>query len=218
MTVSTPAAIGTILFALVGVYYAARVVVDRVWSDRVDAAAHLAMSVVMALSQTAWAGVIPVAAQICGFTALTLWYLWLILFEPDAASHGLAHHHGPRRLGYHAIMMGAMVWMAIAMVPLMPAAGSMSGSSGMAMSMAAPEHVQQHGAMAMTGGGPEGTALSIVLGVFFAAAAIVFLRTLVHDLVSGSAIARGGVLAALDGVARVAMAAGMAVAFLILMT
>lgn len=211
MIVSTPAAVGTIVFVLVGAYYGVRLVVDRSWSDRVDAAAHLAMSAVMALGQTAFAGLVPVAAQICGFTALTLWYVWLILFEPDAAAHGLAHHRGPWRLGYHAIMMGAMAWMAAAMTPLSP---SIDAGDGMTMSMAMPAHAD---AMAMTGSAPWAQTISVTAGAFFAVAAVVFLVTLARDLISGAIAARGGVLGAVDGLARVGMGAGMAIAFLLLM-
>jgi hypothetical protein len=197
----------SIIFGITGGYYLIRTIVGFSWPDRISNLTHVPMSIVMVAMPWPWISVFPTVLQITVFTLAALWYLFLVLFRSTAPTDPHGHHTSPSVLRYHGGMMAAMVWMAVAMSPNGPA---VSDVPGMSMSMNAGS-----GLMSMTGSAPWGVAISATLGVLFAIAAVWFVVRLIR-LASG----RNGSFDAvrvLDAAASVLMAAGMSIAFLVLM-
>jgi hypothetical protein len=216
---TTVALLCTIVFSLVGLFHIVRLVTDHAWTDRVDAGAHVAMSVVMLAMPWSWYSAFPANAQICAFTAAALWYVWLALFEPAAASLGVGHHSGGIRLTYHAVMMAAMAWMAVAMTPMTPADSTTSGTSmSMTMSMPSDHGAMSHAGLAMTADQSWARPVGIALGLFFAVAAVVSVAVLARRLVQGDSFTGETRRATFDDLAAAGMSAGMSAAFLALMT
>jgi hypothetical protein len=205
------------VFAIIGGYFGVRLIRDRDRHERLFDLSHLLMSAVMVVMPSGWSVRIPAALQITVFTAIALWYVYLAMFHP-AAIRLLApvdrnsHHTGRPRLLYHAAMMLAMVWMAVIMAPVVEAD-------------AVPMSMHDH----LSGASPAGDAqpaiglhpwsvpISTVIGIAFVIAALWYLARFV--LLAGSRRTSGPVdprrLADLGSAA--VMAAGMALATLVVM-
>lgn len=209
------AVVVTVLFAVAGAYCAIRVVVGWSWIDRLSNGVHLVMSLVMLAMPWPWASVFPTAAQIVFFTAAGLWYVYLGLFDAHAdAGPGEGHHSGPALLWYHAGMMAAMVWMAVAMTPF----AAQAVMPGMSMSHREMTMSAGSGITGMTGGQPWAIAISWIFGILFCLATLWFLIRLIRQGIAAESLSgRNGVML-LDSLLSAVMAAGMALAFLLLMT
>jgi hypothetical protein len=196
------AVVATILFSGLAVWYAWRSVSGKDVPDRISNLLHLAMSGAMAAMP--WSAV-PALPQIVVFTAGAFWYAGVALYRPSAdARLGVGHgtHAGTVGLWYHAAMLLAMVWMAVAGIPVAP-----GGTPVGAM-----VHGEDAVVGAATGDAPWALALSIALGCGFAIAAVWLVVLLVRESVGA---ARGREVA--DLTASTAMAAGMSFTFLVLM-
>ncbi|WP_233551129.1 DUF5134 domain-containing protein [Amnibacterium setariae] len=202
------ATVATTLFGVLALWFAGRVVANRDVPDRVSNLLHLAMSGAMVAMPWSWAA--PALPQVVVFSAGAFWYAGAALFRP-AADAGLGVGHGAHGriagLWYHAGMMLAMVWMAVAMIPGAPSAHEdMAGMGGMAG--------MSHGAGAvMTGDVPWALAVSIALGTLFVGAAVWLAGLLVRE-----AAGPARRLEVADLAASTAMAAGMAYVLLVLAT
>lgn len=198
----------TTLFAATGGYCLLRLLLGRSWIDRIHNAAHVAMSVVMLAMPWTWYAGIPVTGQIIVFSAVAGWYIWLALLPRSVGvdTGGGSHQHGPL-LWYHAVMMAAMAWMAVAMASMQNMSSAMNASS---MSSRADQ---------MPGIHLPTAAVSRGVGVFFAVSAALFVVWLIAHAVRPAARRAGaGRWADVADIAAYAvMAAGMAGAFLILM-
>ena len=217
MTMGPPtvAALVTVIFSITGTLYLGRTIVAFSWPDRISNLAHVPMSIVMISMPWWWNSVFPTVLQIVVFSLCSLWYLFLVLFGSTAPTDAHGHHTDPAVVRYHAVMMAAMVWMAVAMSPTRPGVDDMAGMPGMpvmpGMTMA---HSMSPGELTMTGSAPWAIVVSTVLGVAFVAAAAWFVARLLR-------LARSehpGAVRVFDGSASLLMAAGMATAFLTLMT
>lgn len=204
----------SVLFGVAAIYFLFRILVARSGIDRIHNGAHLVMSVVMLAMPWSWYDAIPAALQIVFFTAAAGWYVYLLLFLPRA---GAAAEVGDHRRGwlvwYHAAMMTAMVWMAVAMTARTPS--PVMGMSGMDHA----QHLQGNGgAQMMTGMQPWAVPISWGAGIFFAVLAVWFLGWFIAQASRFSsrppAVASTGLA---DTGSYVLMAAGMATAFLVLM-
>ncbi|OIH92385.1 DUF5134 domain-containing protein [Curtobacterium sp. MCBA15_001] len=169
--------------------------------SRVSDVFHVLMSVAMLAMPWAWGMTLaPPTLEIIVFAVATLFYLVLTLGSTRYGGH---EHHGPGGsgrlvLGYHVVMMAAMVVMGVVMLP-------MAGGASMSMP-----------GMNMTGSGHSmhaswsgWTSISWILVVVFAAATVWMLGRLI-----ASAHVRQHPLARLDGVLLLLMSAGMALAFI----
>ncbi|NQX25638.1 DUF5134 domain-containing protein [Curtobacterium sp. VKM Ac-2852] len=169
--------------------------------SRVSDVFHVLMSVAMlAMPWSLGMTLAPPTLQIIVFALATVFYLVLTLGSGRYGSH---EHHGPGGsgrlvLGYHVVMMAAMVVMGVMMLPV---------AGGASMSM--PE-------MDMTGRGHSvhaswsgWTPIAWILVVVFAVATVWLLVRLI-----ASARIRQHPLARLDGVLLLVMSAGMALAFI----
>jgi Domain of unknown function (DUF5134) len=213
LVMSDPAAATavTVIFALVLVHAVVRAVVAFGWVDRVSNLVHAVMAVVMLAMPWSWYAVFPVAAQIAFFTAATFWYLYLALFRPSvAAAPATDHHRHPAVLVYHAVMMLAMVWMAVAMTPVAAASG-MDDMGGMSMG---------HGtdSMPMTGSADWALVITWAFGLLFVVAALWFLIAALRRAITATRLSGHAGIVILDTLATALMAAGMACSFLLLMT
>ncbi|HEX4257506.1 MAG TPA: DUF5134 domain-containing protein [Streptosporangiaceae bacterium] len=107
---------------------------------------HVLMCLAMISMVWPWGSRVPVIALVTVFTAGAAWFAGLALFRVREAGHDLGHAAGRFAGWYQAGMMGAMVWMAVAMsAATAPAgllaagaagpasSGAMSGMSGMSM-------------------------------------------------------------------------------------
>lgn len=199
----------TVIFSATGMYCVIRTALGFSALDRVNNGVHVLMSATMALMPWPAYAVIPSALPIAAFTAAALWYVYLAIFVREPTLDPIASHHAasPVLLGYHAVMMAGMVWMAVAMTPVADGTGSMS-MSGMRL----------HGSSAMTGSAGWAVDVSIAWGAGFALAAIWFLVRLVRQGVAASALTGRAGVALLDTLLSLVMAAGMSLAFLLLMT
>jgi hypothetical protein len=200
------ASVATTVFSLLGVWFVGRVVTGRDVPDRVSNLLHLAMSGVMAAMP--WSAGVPALPQVVVFSAGAFWYAGAALFRPSSdARLGLGHgaHGRAAGLWYHAGMMLAMVWMAVAMIPA-TASADMGGMSGMVHSAGAPGG-------AMTGDVPWGLAVSIALGACFAGATVWLAALLIRE--AAGAAHR---LVVADLTASTLMAAGMSFVLLVLVT
>jgi hypothetical protein len=198
------AAVAATVFSALGVWFAGRVVTGRDVPDRVSNLLHLLMSGAMVAMPWSWA--VPALPQVVVFSAGAFWYAGIALFRPAAdAGLGLGHgaHGQVAGLWYHAGMMLAMVWMAVAMIPATASADG--GMAGMA-------HASTGGA-AITGDAPWALALSIALGALFAIGTVWLAGLLIRE-----AAGRAHRLEVADLTASTLMAAGMSYVFLVLVT
>jgi hypothetical protein len=197
------------LFAGLGAWYLAAAGRDLFPAGRrrlvpaVGAGLHTVMCAVMIGMSWSWGAGIPAIAQVTVFTAGGGWFAGQALFGARTAAGG----HGAS--WYYAAMMGAMVWMAVAMSALtapatVPAGSGTAGPMGAMPGMAA---AAGPGPAAMTVGAPAWwvSASCLLLCAAFFGAALYFATTL--WLRPG----RGALLGAGTGSL---MAAGMAVTFL----
>ena len=97
---------------------------------------HVLMCLAMISMLWPWGTRVPVIALVTVFTAGAAWFAGLALFRVREAGHGLGHAIGRFAGWYQAGMMGAMVWMAVAMSAAtapagLLAAGQAQGASGM---------------------------------------------------------------------------------------
>ncbi|PCN48190.1 hypothetical protein Csp2054_08530 [Curtobacterium sp. 'Ferrero'] len=192
----------TVLFALTGAGYLA--FACRPGSDgvaRVSDVLHVLMSVAMLAMPWSWGmTVAPPVLQVVVFGIGTAFYLVLVLSGGRLGRHD---HHGPGGsgrlvLGYHVLMMGAMVVMGVMMLPT---------GSGSAMSMPGMRMSSGH---AMSGSTWSGwTPVSWAFVVLFGLATLWLLVR-----VATSARVRLHPLARVDGVLLTLMSAGMALAFI----
>lgn len=223
---SPSAVLVTVLFALVAAWNLARLAIGYSWVDRLSNGVHLVMAGTMLLMPWAAYGHLPASAQIVFFTAAALWYVYLALFVPHAqAGPGEGHHDGPALLWYHAGMMAAMVWMAVAMSPVPGVAmagadgGSKHGMAGMpGMSMGDASSGGADSAMMMTGSAHWAVVISWVLGVLLGVAAVWFLVRLIRQAIAADEFRGRPLIRVVDSLANVLMAAGMGAAFVFLMT
>ena len=189
----------------------------------VGAGLHAAMCGIMLGMSWSWGAGVPAIAQVTVFTAGGGWFAGQALFGARTGAGnaaepvgGLAGGHGAS--WYHAGMMAAMVWMAVAMSALTAPATVllMSGTAGPAEPMDS-----MAGMAAGTGPGPAAMAMGapawwvsagclLACGAFFAAA-LYFAATLVFAAASERRPRRGSLLGTGTGAL---MAAGMAVTFL----
>ena len=199
------ASVVSILFGALSLWFAGRAVTGRDVPDRVSNLLHLLMSAAMTAMPWSWAP--PALPQVVVFSAGAFWYAGVALYRPTAdAGIGVGHgRHGAAGLWYHAAMMLAMVWMAVAMIPGAPEAGDGSGMSMAHMGGAA-------AGAGMTGDAPWALAVSIALGFGFVVAAAWLNVLLVREAIG---VARPAEVA--DLTASTAMAAGMAFTLLVLM-
>ncbi|QDZ13572.1 DUF5134 domain-containing protein [Humibacter ginsenosidimutans] len=209
------AVVVTVLFAITGAYCLVRVAVGYSWIDRVSNGVHVVMSLVMLAMPWPWVSVFATAAQIAFFTAAALWYVYLALFDVHAdAGPGEGHHRGPALLWYHAGMMAAMVWMAVAMTPF----AAQPQMPGMDMSHMQMTMSSGSGMTAMTAGQPWAITITWVFGILFCLATLWFLIRLVRQAIAADSLSGREGVVLLDSLVSAVMAAGMAIAFLILMT
>jgi hypothetical protein len=227
----------TAVFAAVCVWYL--VILCRVVTrlSRKLAVISIGLHVLMCLAMISmvwpWGTRVPVIALVTVFTAGAAWFAGLALFRVRAAGHDLVHAAGRFAGWYQAGMMGAMVWMAVAMsAATAPAgllaagaagqasSGGMSGMSGMSMGASSTSGTVGTSATlsALTLGHPLGWVGTVCLAlcvVFFAAGAwfaVAALRALAApDLAghrTGSTVhdGMGALMAAGMGVALLAMA------------
>lgn len=209
VTIGTPltSTVDMIVFGALTLWFAIRVTYGRDLPDTVSSLLHLAMSGAMLAMPASWGASTPV--QIVVFSAGAFWYGGLALFRPAADARlgvgPLSHGTHGGGLWYHAAMMLAMVWMAVAMTP----AGPGVAEGGMTMGMGAAHATGE----AMTGHTTWALAVSIGLGAAFAIATLQLAVLLIREAAGD---ARRLVVA--DLTASTAMAAGMAFAFLVLTT
>jgi len=200
------ASVATVVFSALGIWFAGRVVSGRDVPDRVSNLLHLLMSGAMAAMP--WSFAAPALPQVVVFSAGAFWYAGAALFRPSSdARLGLGHgaHGRIAGLWYHAGMMLAMVWMAVAMIPE-SASADMGGMSGMTHGLAAT-------GSAMTGDAPWALAVSIALGAAFAGATLWLAGLLIRE-----AAGHARRLEIADLTASTVMAAGMSYVFLVLVT
>ena len=202
------ASVATTVFSLLGVWFVGRVVSGRDVPDRISNLLHLAMSGVMVAMP--WSAAVPALPQVVVFSAGAFWYAGAALFRPSSdARLGVGHgaHGRAAGLWYHAGMMVAMVWMAVAMIPATASAdtGGMAGMTGMTHSAGT--------VGGMTGDVPWALAVSIALGACFAGATVWLAGLLIRE--AAGAAHR---VAVADLAASTLMAAGMSFVLLVVMT
>jgi hypothetical protein len=200
------------LFAGLGAWYLAAAGRDLFPAGRrrlvpaVGAGLHTVMCAVMIGMSWSWDAHIPAIAQVTVFTAGGGWFVGQALFgaRSSAGAHGTSW--------YYAAMMGAMVWMAVAMSALttpatVPAGSGTAGTAGPMGAMSGMAAAAGPGPAAMAVGAPAWwvSAGCLLLCAAFFGAALYFATTL--WLRPGRDALRGAGIGSL-------MAAGMAVTFL----
>ncbi len=204
------ASVAAIVFSTLGIWFAGRVVTGRDVPDRVSNLLHLLMSGTMVAMPWSWA--VPALPQVVVFSAGAFWYAGVALFRPSSDALVGAWHGAHGRvagLRYHAGMMLAMVWMAVAMIPATAATANMNGVGG----MAGMTHASVTSGSAMTGDAPWALAVSIALGTAFAGAVVWLAGLLIRE-----AVGPARRLEVADLAASTLMAAGMSYVFLVLIT
>jgi hypothetical protein len=199
------ASVATVVFSVLSAWFAGRLVTGRDVPDRVSNLLHLLMSGAMVAMP--WSFAAPALPQVVVFSAGAFWYAGAALFRPSSdALLGLGHSAHGRVAGhwYHAGMMLAMVWMAVAMIPD-TASSDAGGMAGMIHANA--------GGGALTGDDPWALAISIALGAAFAGATVWLAGLLIRE-----AVGHARRLEVADLTASTVMAAGTSYAFLVLVT
>jgi Domain of unknown function (DUF5134) len=194
---------------------------------------HVLMCLAMISMVWPWGTRVPVIALVTVFTAGAAWFAGLALFRVREAGHDLGHAAGRFAGWYQAGMMGAMVWMAVAMsAATAPAgllaagaagavdqagSGGMSGMSGMGMGATATAGTSASPATlsAFTLGHPAGWVgtVCLALGVVFFAAGAWFAVAALRALAAPDLAGHRTGSTAHDGMGAL-MAAGMGVALL----
>lgn len=189
-----------------------RVLTDSSPGARAHNAVHAVMSVVMLTMPWRWGMDVPTAPQIVFFGLASCGYvLWALRVRRTAGPS--AHHANPVVLGYHAVMMAAMVWMAVLMRGD-AASGAVGGThdamAGMQMSGMSVGGLQ-HGVDLGVGT----VAASLAAGGFFLVAAGLWLRRSFALVESpGPRTRRLGTIS-WDHYAATLMATGMALMFVV---
>jgi hypothetical protein len=101
-------------FATLGVAALVGTLRTRSWRGRVSGAAHTLMCLAMAVMPWPAAADVPAIATVLVFSAGALWFVGLASLAPESTASP-SHHEHRFALGYHALMMAAMAWMAVAM-------------------------------------------------------------------------------------------------------
>jgi hypothetical protein len=200
------ASVATVVFSTLGVWFAGRAVSGRDVPDRVSNLLHLLMSGAMVAMPWSWA--VPALPQVVVFSAGAFWYAGAALFRPSSdARLGLGHgaHGRAAGLWYHAGMLLAMVWTAVAMIPA-TASADLGGMAGMTRAGAAI-------GSALTGDATWALPVSIALGTAFAGATVWLARLLIQE-----AAGPARPLEVADLTASTVMAAGMSYVLLVLVT
>lgn len=196
----------TFLFAVTGLYWVIRVFVGFSLVDRVNNFLHVTMGVVMLAMPWEWGMRIPTGLQMAIFGLAALWYAYFAFSRPDVDAGPLeAHHRGAVFLWYHAVMMGAMVWMAVRMPAVMGATGS--GGPG-AMDMSGSGAAGSWDMVLISTTEPWAAGVSTALAGLFVLASFAFLMLLFPRR---PAPGRGGGWLLTDLLASVLMAAGMSI-------
>ena len=178
------------LFAGFAVWYAVVLALSlgRRESDRagqVSSALHVLMCAAMVGMFWSWGAAVPAIAQVTFFTAAAAWFAGRALFSRPAAqwdqvarlARPAAAASADRLSWYHAGMMTAMAWMAIAMsavsVPVAAGAGAMAGMAGMAAGQATTASTSTVASATIVGSAPAWVVAVCVGGavLFLAAAA-----------------------------------------------
>lgn len=108
----------TILFGVLAIYSLRRMVGERaVPIVFIGHLLHAAMSAGMAAMAWPWWERVPWLAQVVFFACATLWYLVLCAIAAHAPAARQRCGGGPDHQFMHAVMMGAMAWMVVAMAP-----------------------------------------------------------------------------------------------------
>lgn len=171
----------TVLFALCTLGYGALLFVrGAAWQERSVSLAHLLMSVAMLAMPWSWGEwVAPAAAQLVVFGLGAAFFLVLLALpdlRPSLTSGAPGSHHathtGPLQLGYHAVMMAAMVVMAGGMLGMGGGGGTddtaMDSMPGMNMGGTSSSGASA-GAQASAG---SSSTVYVLLAVIFVAGAI----------------------------------------------
>lgn len=112
------------VFLGTGLVYLVRVVRGRSLSGRVGDILHLLMSAAMFAMVWEWGMALPIWPQAILFALAAAWFLAVALMPRLAAAMDHHHAHEPRWVWwYHVVMMGAMSWMLLAMLPPAGAGG-----------------------------------------------------------------------------------------------
>lgn len=100
-----------VVFAALTLYYLYRLVTAATAVARTGHAARIAMCAAMLLMLRPWNADVPAQLGVPVFLAAALWFAYLALFRPDAASDAGCHPW------FDAAKMIAMAWMYVAMSP-----------------------------------------------------------------------------------------------------
>ncbi|TXK18968.1 DUF5134 domain-containing protein [Homoserinibacter sp. GY 40078] len=98
----------TVIFGATGVYSVVLTIIDRRLIERVMHGLHILMS--LAMIAMAWALSVPTLPQVLVFSIGALYCAAIWVRSLLRGGTGIAEHP-PWMLGYHALMMLAMVWM-----------------------------------------------------------------------------------------------------------
>lgn len=105
----------TICFCATGIWTTFRLFADLELSDKVGHGFHALMSAGMATMVWPWGMSLALGAQAALFVIATGWFLGVAIY---AKRSGASPVHYLWHLPYHAVMMAAMAWMLIAMLPM----------------------------------------------------------------------------------------------------
>lgn len=191
----------SVIFGVSGIYFVVRLFIGVGSVDRIINLAHVLMSATMFAMVWPWGAHVPLAPQFIVFSVAAVWFVYLAVFRPNVPFGAIsAHHRRPLLLGYHAIMMASMVWMA-AQMSLTPMSKSMAS-----MSMGTPSHAMTAPSWAL--------AISFVFAAFFALATVVFIVEAIREKrpVEGP----HSELVLPDDLGRIVMALGMSIAFVVM--
>ena len=125
----------TVLFTAVSTLSAARTLRPGVprshaATERVTHTLHALMGVAMALMVWHWGAGLPVIPQAVFFALAAAWFLVSALLRGQWVWRGQGEDHPRTHAVLHALMMGAMAWMLLAMREVMTSAPSSSGGAG----------------------------------------------------------------------------------------
>ncbi len=166
------------------------------WRSAVGAGAHMLMSAAMIAMFWPWGAHIPSIAQMTVFTAAAAWFLSEVLLAGPRGGHSgaeLLSARGPHADWYHAAMMTAMVWMAVAMATMQSPTSVLTTSTrtngasamfGMSMSSLRMPAMAANGSPAMSMGAPAAwvSVICLLLGAGFLAAAAWYALAAVRTL------------------------------------
>ncbi|WGD36958.1 DUF5134 domain-containing protein [Lysinibacter sp. HNR] len=109
----------TLVFLTIALYFTYRAVIDRTRPvQAVGHALHTVMSVVMVAMAWPWWISTPLISQLVFFVLATIWFLMLLVLQVfTRVTAGAALGGGPWHQLLHTLMMFAMVWMIVVMLP-----------------------------------------------------------------------------------------------------